>query len=228
MDGTSRSRRRLLALALPLSTVLLVVGEVSTPKGVDQIADTKATALKMVQVAARHTTQLYASNVLILLGLAAFGVSFAAIATLINARGATLATIATVLGGLGAFSGALANVLVGFNLATAVSAFTTPDTSAAFLVRSFTSNVGRLFLFTYLLGLAVALVLLAIAVWRSRCMPRWLPILLAVAWEVASSAPAGWTALPLMLPFAAAMLLVTTYVWRGTTAVATADSIPPG
>jgi hypothetical protein len=220
MDGAARLRRRVLALSLPLSTVLLVVGEVSTPKGADQIATTQTLALKMVGVASRHTTQLYASNVLILLGLATFGVSFSAIATVIHGRGASVATVAAVIGGLGAFSGALANVLVGFNLATAVSAFSDPDTAATYLVSSFTSSVGQLFLLCYLFGLAIALILVVIAVWRSRCMPRWLAILFAVAFEVAAFAPAGLVALPLMIPFALSMVLVTTYVWRGPAATA--------
>jgi hypothetical protein len=225
MDGTSRLRQRVLTSFLPVSAALLVVGEVSTPKGVDQIATTQAAALKMVRVASRHTTQLYASNVLIVLGLAAFGVSFAAMATLVNGRGATLATVAAVLGGFGAFCGALANVLVGFNLATAVSAYSNPDTAATFLVTSFTSGVGNLFLICYLLGLAVALILVVIAVWRSRCMPRWLAILLAVGWEVAAFAPAGFVALSLMIPFALAMALVTTYIWRATTAMSAGGEI---
>jgi hypothetical protein len=69
------------------------------------------------------------------------------------------------------------------------------------------------------------LILVVIAVWRSRCMPRWLPILLAVGWEVAAFAPAGFGALPLMIPFAVAMALVTTYIWRATTATAIGDEV---
>jgi len=213
-------------MALPLSTLLLLVGEVLTPKGLDQLADQQPIALKMARIAATHRTQLYASNVLILFGLATFGVSFLAIATLIRQRGATLATIAAMLGALGAFCGALANVLVGFNLATAVAPPGTTESAAGFMVNSFTSGVGQLFLFGYLLGLAIALILVVVAVWRSRCMPRWLPFLLAFSWEVASSAPAGLVALPLILPFAVAMLLVSRYVWRGPSLLTTPTGDP--
>ena len=221
MDDTTRNRQRVLAMALPLSTALLVIGEVLTPKGLDQIADKQSVALKMVAIAATHRTQLYFSNVLALFGLATFGVSFSAIATLIRQRGATVATSAAVLGAIGAFCGAIANVLVGFNLASAVGPHSTPQSAATFLVTTFTSSVGQLFLLGYLLGLAVALILVVIAVWRSRCMPRWIPFVLLVAWEVAAFAHAGIVAIPFMVPLVATMILVTTYVWRGPTAATT-------
>ena len=60
---------------------------------------TTATALKVMPVAAKHPTQLYASGSLAILALGALAVSYAAIATLARNRGAAVATVAALIGG---------------------------------------------------------------------------------------------------------------------------------
>src|SRR4051794_32622077 len=143
MNSTARSRQRVLAIFLPVSAALLVVGTALTPEGLDQIITTKSTALTVLPIAAAHTNQLYFSNVLLLFGLGGLAVSFAAIATLVRERGATLATAAALVGGFGAFCGAIGNVLPGFNLASTVTAQLSPEVAAQYLVATFTSPVGE-------------------------------------------------------------------------------------
>jgi hypothetical protein len=215
MSGTvARSRQRVLALFLPLSAALLVIGSVLTPNGLDQIITTKDTAFKVLPIAAAHTNRLYFSNLLLLFGLGALAVSFAAIATLVAGRGAALATAAALVGGFGAFCGAIGNVLPGFNLAATVTAQLSPEVAAQYLVATFTSWVGEAILVGYLGSLLVGTILMAIALWRSRSVPRWLPFLFALGLAVAAVSPVGIVALPLQLPFALAMVMLGVRVWQ--------------
>jgi hypothetical protein len=197
-----------------VAAALLCVGSALTPKGLDQLITTTATAAKVLPIAAAHTRQLYISNLLLLFGLGALGVSFAAIATLVRDRGATAATAAAVVGGFGCFCGALGNVLPGFNLAATVSAHTPPAAAQHYLVTTFTSTVGRMLIVGYLLGMLTGALVIAVALWRSRLVPRWLPLVFAIGLAVATFAPAGIASVPLQLPFAAAMVLLAFHIWR--------------
>src|SRR5436305_899027 len=91
IDSVARSRQRVLAIFLPVSAALLVIGTALTPKGLDQLIMANATALTVLPIAAAHTNLLYISNLLVIVGLGALGVSFAAISTLVRDRGAALA-----------------------------------------------------------------------------------------------------------------------------------------
>ncbi len=214
MDSVARSRQRVLALFLPVSVALLMIGEALTPKGLDQAIMKTSTALEMLPIAAKHPTQLYVSNALVIVGLGALAVSFAAIATLVRGRGSTFATVAALIGGFASFCGAIINVLVGFNLAAAVKAQLAQEDAARFLVVTFKSGVGNMFILGYFFGLIVASILMVIALWRSRCVPRWLPILFAVSLQVALFAHAGIVSIPLMLPFAVAMVILASRIWQ--------------
>src|SRR4249920_2064929 len=131
-----------------------------------------ATAFKVLAVAAKHPTQLYVAGSLALLGLGALAVSYAAIAALVRNRGSALATVAALIGGIGAFCGAITNVLVYPNLAAAATAHLTPDAAARFLVSTFNSGFGQVFVYAYFIGEVVAPVLMWYALWRSRSVPR--------------------------------------------------------
>jgi hypothetical protein len=61
--ATVRTRRRILALALPVSAVLLLFGGALTPKGLDRPLTSLAGALRELQIAAAHPGQVYFSNV---------------------------------------------------------------------------------------------------------------------------------------------------------------------
>ena len=152
MDNAARTRQRVLAIFLPVTAVLYISAEALSPKGTDQVITTTATALKVLPIAARHPAQLYVAGSLALLGLGGLAVSYAAIAALVRNRGAAVATVAALIGGLGAFRGAIINVLVYPNLAAAATAHLTPGAAARFLVTTFNSGFGHVFLYAYFIG----------------------------------------------------------------------------
>ena len=54
MDNAARVRQRILALFLPLTAVLYIGAEGLTPKGLDQVVQTRATAFKGVRLFDRY------------------------------------------------------------------------------------------------------------------------------------------------------------------------------
>jgi hypothetical protein len=214
MDNAARTRRRVLALFLPVAAVLYIGGEAVSPKGTDQVVTTTAVALKVLPIAAQHQTQLYLASALVLLGLGTLAVSYGAIATLVRDRGSALATVAALLGGLGAFCGAIVNVVVYPGLAAAASAHVSPGAAANLQVTLFNSGFGHVFLYVYLVSEYLAPLLMGIALWRSRSVPRWLAALFFVGQEVAEGmASYGPIVILYMLPFAAAMVLLAARIW---------------
>jgi hypothetical protein len=184
MDNAARARQRILALFLPLTAVLYIGAEGLTPKGLDQVVQTRATAFKMLPIAAAHPAQLYVAGSLALLALGTLAVSYAAIAALVRNRGSAVATVAALIGGLGAFCGALVNVLVYPSLAAVATAHLSQDAAARFLVTAFNSGFGHAFLYAYFIGIFAAPVLMGFALWRSRSVPRWLAVLFVIGLEV--------------------------------------------
>ena len=191
MDNAARARQRILALFLPLTAVLYIGAEGLTPKGLDQVVQTRATAFEVLPIAAAHPAQLYVAGSLALLALGALAVSYAAIAALVRDRGSAMATVAALMGGIGAFCGALVNVLVYPSLAAVATAHLSQDAAARFLVTAFNSGFGHAFLYAYFIGIFAAPVLMGLpcgaagayrAGWRycsssawkspSRCNPK--------------------------------------------------------
>ncbi|MGP7997317.1 MAG: hypothetical protein ACLPKI_08355 [Streptosporangiaceae bacterium] len=215
MDNAARMRQRLLALSLPVAAVLYIGGEALSPKGTDQVLSTTATAFRVLPIAAQHPGQLYLASSLVLLGLGALAVSYGAIATLVRGRGSVLATIAALLGGLGAFCGAIVNVVVYPSLAAAATAHVSRDAAAKLLVTAFNSEFGHVFVYVYFASEFLAPVLMAIALWRSRAVPRWLAVLFLAGLEVAQQMGSyGPVVVLYMLPFAAAMVLLSARIWH--------------
>ena len=221
MDNTARARQRVLAFFLPIGGLLYMSAEGLNPKGTDQLIQTKATALKVLPIAAKQPVQLYISGSLTLLALGALAVSYPAIATLVRKRGAAL------IGGLGAFCGAIVNVLVGVNLAAAVSAHLTQDAAARFLVTTFNSDFEQVFSALYFLGIFVAPVLMGFALWRSRTVPRWMAVLFVIGLEVAQQqSSTGVVAVVFMLPFLLATVLLAARIWQAAALPAGDDLVP--
>jgi hypothetical protein len=122
--------------------------------------------------------------------------------------------VAAVVGGFAAFCGALANMLVGFNLAAAATAHTSPPAAAQVLLSADTSTACALLLVCYLGGGLVAIGLTTSVLWRSALVPRWLPVLFGVGLIVAAASQPGFVAIPMQLPFAAAMVLLARRIWQ--------------
>ena len=221
MDNAARTRQRVLALFLPAAALLYISGEALSPKGTDQLVTTSATAFKVLPIAAQHSAQLYLASWLVLLGLGALAVSYAAIATLVRDRGSALATVAALLGGLGAFCGAIVNVIGYPVLAAAATAHVSRGAAAKVLMTGFNSEFGHVFVYVYFASEFLAPLLMAIALWRSRSVPRWLAVLFFIGLEVAQQMSAmGPIVVLYMLPFAAAMVLLSARIWQAAAAPA--------
>jgi hypothetical protein len=215
MNKAARARQRLLAVFLPVTAVLYVGAEALDPRGTDQVVTTTATAFKLLPIAAAHSSQQYLSGSLSVLALGGLAVSYAAIALLVSGRGWVIATIAALLGGLGAFAGSMLNVLGGISLAAAASAHMTQLGAARFLVTSFGSGPAQAAAYVYFASEYVAPVVMGYALWRSRAVPRWLAVLFTVGLEAAEAMGAiGPKVVLFMLPFAAAMILLSARIWR--------------
>jgi hypothetical protein len=218
MNNAVQTRQRMLALALPLTAALYIAAEGVNPKGTDQIVTTTAIAFKVLPIAAKHSSQLYASGSLTELALGAVVASYAAIAMLVRKRGSTAATIGALIGGIGALCGAIVNVFVGINLAATATAQVTREAAARFLITNFNSVPGRAFTDAYAFSEFLAPIIMGVALWRSRHVPRWLAVLFAAGFELAEqtgSVGIGRVVLQ-MAPFAAAMVLLAIRVWNGT------------
>jgi hypothetical protein len=214
MDNAVRIRQQALAVSLPLAAVLYISGEAVSPKGTDQLITTTATALKVLPVAAAHSGQLYLASFLVLFALGALAVSYAAIASLVRGRGAALATVAALLGGIGAFCGAILNVLGYPILAVAATAHVSRGAAAQLLVTGFNSDFAHVFEYVYVASEYLAPLLMAIALWRSRSVPRWLAVLFFIGLQVAEQMSSmGPVVVLYMLPFAAAMVLLAVRIW---------------
>jgi hypothetical protein len=218
MNNALRTRQRMLALALPLTAALYIGCEATDPKGTDRIVATTGAAFKILPIAAKHSTQLYIAGSLSELALGGVAVSYAAIAMLVRKRGSTTAVIAALIGGIGAFCGAIVNVFVGINLAAAATAHVTRDAAARFLIANFNSGPGKAFTDVYAFGEFVAPIVMGVALWRSRSVPRWLAVLFAVGFELAAQTDSvGPTRVVLQMAlFALAMVLLAVRIWRET------------
>jgi hypothetical protein len=214
MDNAARTRRRVLALFLPVAAVLYIGGEALSPKGTDQEVTTTAVAFKVLPIAAQHHAQLYLASALVLLGLGTLAVSYGAIATLVRDRGSALATVAALLGGLGAFCGAIVNVVVYPSLAAAATAPVSRGAAANLMVTLFNSEFYQVFTYVYFASEFLAPLLMGIALWRSRAVPRWLAVLFWVGLQVAELMGSyGLIVVLPMIPFAAAMVLLSGRIW---------------
>jgi hypothetical protein len=227
LDNAGRVRQRILAVFLPVTAVLYAAAVASNPKGTDQVISDTATAFKVLPIAASHPAQLYLSGSLTVLALGGLAVSYAAITLLVTGRGWVIATVAALLGGVGAFSGALLNVLVGVNLAAAASAHMTQQAAAVFLVTSFRSVPAQVATDVYFLGEFAAPVIMGVALWRSRSVPRWLAVLFVLGLGIAEGLP-SWGPIALLpaLPFAAAMVLLAARIWQAAALPASHDQEP--
>ena len=143
-------------------------------------------------------------------------------------RGSALATVAALLGGLGAFCGAIVNVLVAPTSPPPPRRMYHAARPRSFLVTAFNSEFGHVFLYLYFAAAYVAPLLMGIALWRSRTVPRWLAALFFVGLEVAEQMEsAGPIVVLYMLPFAAAMVLLAARIWQAAAEPASQRRLPP-
>lgn len=204
-----------MAFSLPLAAVLYMACEALAPRGSDQLIKSSSDAYRLLAIAGKHPGQLYLSGALGIVSLGFLIIAYIAITTLIKNRGAKLATIAALIGGVGAFCGAITNVLVFPNLAAAATAHMAKAAAAQFLVASFNSGFSQTFIYVYFLAEFTAPFLMGLALWRSHNVPRWLAALFFIGLQIAELQSSGGPKVILfMLPFAIAMFLLSTRIWK--------------
>ena len=211
-----KAHRRLLAVSLPVAAVLLVVGEGIMPKGLDNQSSSLAETTKQVMIAGRHVDRFDAASLLIIFGLAAAGVSFSGIATLTRHRGAVLATIAALVGAVALTCGVVANSTDNLALAEAAAVHPAVNVAGRIWVHVDASPLANTLSVVYFFGWMVAIVLAAIALWRSRAIPRWAAVVFAVAYLVSNFTGPGATGVVVSLPFVAIMAYLAFRVWQTT------------
>jgi hypothetical protein len=94
----------------------------------------------------------------------------------------------------------------------------TREAAARFLITNFNSGPGRDFTDVYAFSEFLAPIIMGVALWRSRRVPRWLAVLFAAGFELAEqTASVGIARVVLqMAPFAVAMVLLAVRIWQGT------------
>jgi hypothetical protein len=209
------TRSRVLATSLPVAALLLVIGEATFPKGLDNPATNLSTAAKEVAIAGAHPNQCYAASLLVIFGLAFLGISFSAMATLVRQRGAVLATVVAVLAWFTTLCGVISNTAINYALAAAAATHPAPGVAARIWLHEDSSSIANLLLVLYFPGLLITVALAALALWRSQAVPRWIAPIFAVAFYVAIfSSPGPIPGILQSLPFIVIMSYLAIQIWR--------------
>lgn len=211
---STTARCRILALSLPAAAILLVIGEATFPKGLDNPATNLSTAAKEVGIAGAHPNQFLAASLLVIFGLAFLGLSFSGLATLVRRRGAVLATVVAVLGWFTTLCGVISNTAINYALAAAAATHPTPGVAARIWLHEDSSSFANLLLVLYFPGLLITVALASLALWRSRVVPRWIVPIFAVAFYVAIfSSPGPIPGILQSLPFIVVMSYLALGIW---------------
>ena len=229
MDNASQSRRRVLALFLPVAAVLYIAAEAVSPKGTDKVVTDTAAALNLLAIAAKHPAQVYAAGT--------FAVPRARSAGRL-VRGDRHAGQGPRLG-RGYRRGAdrrnrrlLRSDRQRRGLRRPRSRGDGPPGAGRsrrvpgqdFQLRVRLRVHGRL-LHRHLRGPGI----MGFALWRSRAVPRWLAVLFFVGLELAQQQiSSGAVVIVYMLPFAAAMVLLAARIWQAASLPASQPQPDPG
>lgn len=209
MSTTTAARNRLLAVTMSLGALFILVSQLLFVEGTDVHVTSTRAGLDTLAAASEHPARFAAYGLFVVLGLAALGAAFVGIASLVHERGGRLATIGAALGIFGAFSASIVNVVALLNVYSATRANASRESMAEFLAASQHDNPTNLvFGLGYFVGLTLAVVLTSIALYRSRVLPRWVPVCFGAGFLVGASAPSGLVAAAALLPFVASVLAI--------------------
>jgi hypothetical protein len=199
-------RPRLAAAAGMAGLVLFFLGTGLTPPGGDtQVSDLAGGQSALAQVQP-HLAMVRVSGALVVLGLMAMTAMVPSISTIIRGRGAAWATAAAAFGAFGCFAAAWMNSHIYLGMAAVAAAGVPAASGASFLrytehasVVAAPAGIGEFF------ALPVSMVLLAVALWRSRAGSRWLAVALPVTLLLGFTAQ-GIAGVLVGLPWLAVML----------------------
>jgi hypothetical protein len=172
-----RSRRLLLATGLVAAPVLMAAGSGFEPPVPDS-------GVGIFQTIAAHSGRYYLAVLATIIGLGLLPVVGAGLAALVQERGRGAATWAAALFGIGGISVAVGK---GFQIITWLEAQPAlAGDRAAFAHAGDHLPVGsEVFFVVGVVTVLAAAILAAVALWRSRTVPRWLAAAYGVAWIAA-------------------------------------------
>ena len=208
------NRGRVLAVFPAAAGVLLAVGETLTPKGLDNTTGSLAGARKEIVIATAHADRFYAASLLIIFGLAALGIAFSSLVSLMNRPGSKRVRAIALVGWFATLCGVISNSALNYGLAAA-GAVNSGTTGASIFLQENNSGIGRLLLAVYFGGMLLTVAATAVALWRTRAVPVWLAALFAISFYVAIFAPPGvFPGVLEWIPFVVIMIVLSERVWN--------------
>jgi uncharacterized membrane protein len=213
---TIRSRRLLLAGAVGLAPLLLAAGSTTFPAGTFRFAGTTPEARKALTATAAAPYRVLAASLLSLVGFVLLAVAFCAIATLVRRRGGLAATVGAAVGVIGSVGAVIVVCWLGLSVYAATQAAMTTDAKAAYVVSLLRgTHLGNVAGFSFLPGLVLGSLLMAVGLFRSRRVARWLAVGFTPAVIAATvSAPQGLLGGLVTLPLVAIMIMLAREVSR--------------
>jgi hypothetical protein len=210
MTSTLASRRRLLAAAVVATPFSLATGNTLFPAKSFQMPGTTAHALETLTATAGAPGRVLAGSLFEVVGFTLLAVTFAAVASLVRSRGGATATAAAVLGVVGSVGGILVTCWLGLSVYAASRTPIPQEAKAAYLVSlTHSSGVGMIGGVCFLAGLVGGSVLLAVSLFRSGRVARWICFALPLAVLFAAVfAPQGPAAMVMALPLLVVAVLL--------------------
>ena len=207
MKNTAAFRRMAGAVALVATALLMVVSVVLAPEFPRGFTD-RLTAVD------EGGTSAAVSAVTFALAQLPFIVGALAIGHLVRDRAPVLSNVGTSLAVLGGFGH---SVFGGISMAMLAMAADAPNRAVhADLLEQIESGPAAVFMAMGLLGTVSGLLLLGLGLFRTRMVPRWVPIMLwaFLAVEFAGSALSEWASLVSGLLYLVALAGIAVAVWR--------------
>ena len=193
------------------------------PSGLDQPIRSLSTARSQLTKAIAVPNRVYDASATIIVGIGLLVLAFTAIALLTNGReGAGAAICAVLLAGLAGVCGVVTNSLVNLNLAGLADSRLPTDAASRALYTVNRGAVPTTFLVLYVFGFAVASIVMAVALWRSRSIPRWVAAAFPITLVLGSLAPPGLGGVLLSVPFALVSLYLARAIWTAPAPTSTA------
>jgi hypothetical protein len=205
MDTTMRTRRRLLAATAVAAPVLLAAGNATLPKHTFVFTGTTEHALGALAATAAAPGRVRLAGLILIVGYAALAVAFCAVASLVRSRGGAAATLGAVLGVAGSVGAIMVSCWIALSVYAASTAEIPLDAKAGYLVSLVkTSGLGNAAGLPFLGGFFLGGILLALGLFRSGAVARWLAVLFPICLIPATlAAPqdvlGGLFALPLIV-----------------------------
>ncbi|MDX6284793.1 MAG: hypothetical protein QOG53_278 [Frankiales bacterium] len=216
MDTTIRTRRKMLAGATVAAPVLLATGNALFPKGSFQYAGTTDKALKALAATAAAPHRVLAASLICIVGMVLLAAAFSGVASLVRRRGGAAATVGAALGVIGTTGAVLVIAWLGLSVYAASQSNLADDAKAGYIVTLLhDTNLGNTVGAPFFGGIVIGSVLLAVGLFRSGRVSRWVAVAFAPAVVFSTVfAPQGIAGAVMGLPLIVVMVLLAREIAR--------------